>query len=110
VKEGQELIFTLSNGETVTLNCFKNTTSCTGCGAITIAGSTSPGIELSYKLPKKQMDKLRVNVVLTKEEYAKHKKDEIENLKINLTPGFIEHNLSENSYYQIRKAIRLVKK
>lgn len=108
VKEGQELIFTLSNGETVTLNSFKTIASCMGCGAVTIAGNTSPGIELTYKLTKKQFDKLRINAVLSKEQYEKHQKKQIEHIKITLNPGSIEHELSENSFYQIRKACKLL--
>ncbi len=109
-KEGEELIFTLSNGEKLTLNCFKGKKSCLGCGAVTIAGNSSPGIELSYHLTKQQLEKLRINQVLTKEEYAQHKKEEIEHIKLNITSGSIEHELSENSYYQIRKSIKLLKK
>ena len=109
VKEGQELIFTLANGEKVTIKSFKNYTSCTGCGAVAIAGNTLPGIQIGYTINKNELEKLRINPELTKEQYEKHKKSQIEHIKINLTPKSIEHDLSENSYYQIRKAIRVLK-
>ncbi len=110
IKSGQELVFTLSNAETVTLTNFKTTQSCKGCGAVALAGSNSPGIQVSYILNKEQLEKLRYNVLLTKEQYEKHKKKVIEHIKIDTNSGSIEHNLSEFSYLQIRKAIRLVKK
>ena len=110
VKTGQELVFTLSNGETVTLTNFKTTTTCQGCGAVTIAGSQVPGIEVSYNLNKEQLEKLKFNVLLTKEQYEKHLKKVIEHIKINTDSGIIEHSLSEFSFLQMRRAIRLVKR
>lgn len=110
IKAGNELVFTLSNAETVTLTNFKTTASCQGCGAVAIAGSQVPGVQVSYNLNKEQLEKLRFNVLLTKEQYEKHKKKVIEHLKIDINSGSIEHDLSEFSYLQIRKAIRLVKK
>ena len=110
IKSGQPLILTLANEETVTLNCFKTAVSCQACGAVTLAGSNVPGVEVSYTLSKEQIEKLRFNVLLSKEQYEKHKKKLLEHLKIETSLGPIEHTLSENSYLQLRKAIRLVKK
>ncbi len=110
IKAGQPLVLTMSDGGTVTLTCFKTTTSCQGCGAVTIAGSQVPGVEAEYALNKEQLEKLRFNVLLTKEQYEKHKKKTIEHIKIDTSTNPIEHDLSEFSYLQIRKAIRLIKK
>ncbi len=110
VKSGQPLVFTLSNGETVTLTNFRTTASCQGCGAVALAGSQVPGVEVAYNLNKEQLGKLKYNVLLSKEEYEKHKKKIIEHIKIDISNGSIDHDLSEFSYLQTRRALRLVKK
>ena len=110
IKSGQNLTFTLANAETVILTCFNSKASCQGCGAVTLAGSQVPGVEVSYGLDKDQLMKLRYNVLLTKEQYEKHKKKVIEHIKIDISSSSIEHDLSEFSFLQIRKAIKLVKK
>ena len=110
IKAGQPLVLTLSNGEMVTLTNFKTTESCQGCGAVALAGSQVPGVQVSYSLNKQQLAKLRYNVLLTKEEYDRHKKKIIEHIKLDISSATIEHNLSEFSFLQIRRAIRLVQK
>jgi len=111
IAQGEDLVFTLANGDKLTLKSFKSAKSCIGCGSNgTIAGSQVPGIQVTYILPKKEMELLRYNPILTKEQEEKHKKVNVEKLAVTASGKVIENNLTERSYYLIRKAIRSIMK
>ena len=111
IAQGEDLVLTLANGDKLTLKCFKSATTCIGCGSAgTIAGSQVPGIQVVYKLPKKEMELLRYNPVLTKEQEEKHRKVNVEKIAVTASGKVIENNLTERSYYLIRKAIRSILK
>lgn len=94
IKEKDELMFTLSNGEFVKLLNLKDAKTCIGCGAIGFNGSIAAGIEVSYILDKEQFEKLKNNTVV----------------KINVytSKGYVEEKVKEKNGKKISTALSLL--
>jgi hypothetical protein len=88
------LMFKLENKEVVELPNLEYAMTCIGCGAISISGSQTEGIETSYLLNHEQFNKLKNNVAIK--------------FRIYSSLGYMEDDLKLNNYEKIKKSLTLI--
>ncbi|MDJ1493333.1 hypothetical protein QNI19_10360 [Cytophagaceae bacterium DM2B3-1] len=94
IKEQDEIIFKLSNGEFIKLLNLKDAKTCIGCGARGFNGSIAPGIEVSYILEKEQLEKLKNNTAVK--------------ITVYTNRGYVEEKVKEKNGKKISMALKLI--
>ncbi len=94
IKEDQELMFKLENGDVISLFNPKFIISCRGCGSIDINGSGMQGVHIAFPMPYQKSVMLEDNV--------------IEKFRIYTSKGYIENWLKPKNDKKIKKALALV--
>jgi hypothetical protein len=91
INKDDQLMFKLENDSIITLYNLEYALTCSGCGAISLAGSSAQGIKTSYSLSEQNVEEL--------------KKFKIVKWRIYTTNGYVEDEIKEKKQELIRNAL-----
>jgi len=94
IDKGFQLMFKFQNGDVIELECLEYAITCNGCGAISISGSSSEGIQTIYSMTPDQFNKLKSQIA-TK-------------FRIYTSLGYLEDDYKINNYEKLRDALNLI--
>lgn len=95
IREGAPLMFKLSNDSIIQFDNIEYTIGCTGCGAIGISGSNTPGTESHYEISNEKLSLLQ--------------KITVSKFRIYFTEGYLECNIKPGSAETLKTAANLIK-